>query len=66
MNTALAIEAYVTDLRIQWDNTIVVRPVKRTQAYIAETFEIMRRQNDEKLLNDRTMELPTAWKYALE
>lgn len=61
MNTALAIKAYVTDLRIQWDNTIVVRPVKRTQAYIAETFEIMRRQNDEKLLNDRTAtELSTA------
>lgn len=59
---ALAVKAYVTDLKIQWDDAKVVRPVKkRTQVSTAETLEIMRRQNDEKLLNDRTAtELSTA------
>lgn len=64
---SLAMEAYATDLRIQWDEARIIRPIKkRTQAYTAETLEIMRRQNEERLLNDRKTELPAAWRYALE
>lgn len=67
LTTALAVEAYNSDIEIKWDEVKRIKPVPvNTQPTITEALEIIKRTEKEKLVNDKlNWEPPAAWKYAL-
>lgn len=67
MTTALAIEAYSSDIEIKWDETKKIKSVPtNTQPTITEAVEIIKRGSKELLVNDKLNWEPSgAWRYVM-
>lgn len=67
VSTALANGAYSKDLKIDWEESSIIRTFrKRKHAYVAEDLKIELGHRKEKLLNEKANELPVAWQYAVQ
>lgn len=67
LTTALAIEAYSSDIEIKWDETKKIKSVPtNTQPTITEAVEIIKRGSKELLVNDKLNWEPSgAWRYVM-
>lgn len=67
MTTALAVEAYGSNIEIEWDNAKIIEQVdKEEHKYLIEALEIVKRQKDEKLVNNKVTGIPKPWEYAMK
>lgn len=68
LTTTLAMETYNRDIKVDWKEVKQIKSIKEVlQQVIVESVEIMKRMNNEKLINDRlNWEPPPTWRYIIE